>query len=118
MPRAVAYNWQALGSTTEMGRSGIIKNNTPLLDYKAMLYSLGFLVPEFLDIRFELVDALPFYYYAPNQQGDAEYDVEFNFSSYVSELTVPYPPVPESTSEPFALCDLIARRANQPFTTT
>lgn len=108
VPRMVSYNWESIRKGDQS-----IKDDSSLKDYKGMLHNLGYKIPDFTDINLRLEDSLPF-----ELMGDidGDYQIEWNFSGYKSELEVVYPTPPESSVKPMALCDLIARRANEPFT--
>lgn len=117
IPRLIAYNWESLRSMDERDRIQIIKNNTSLRDYQAMLHNLGYRLPDFVDVYLKLEDELPFELNIDNPGEPSSMLPEWNYRGYISELEIAYPDPPPSPEKPMALCDLVAKRAAQPFTT-
>lgn len=113
VPRMVAYNWHSLRDVNDNSNGDVLEDNTSLKDYKRMLYNLGFKIPDFTDIVIRLEENLPY-----KIDGDLEssYKLDWNYSDFISSLEIAYPTPPECSVKPMALCDLIARRANEPFT--
>lgn len=104
-PEMVACNWQFLRAL-----KGGIKHATSLSDYQAMLNVLKYTIPKFTEIFIELEDALP-WGVTPDSTESA-----WNYDAYTTHLLVEYPKPPAPMNRPMAMCDLIADRVNEPFT--
>lgn len=112
VPRLVAYNWASMRSTNRASRKEILEEDDLLNYCHVMLENLGYKIPDATKIAVSLEDELPFTIAA---DGD-DLKVSWNFKPFISELSVIYPTAPSLDVRPMALGDLIARRANEPFT--
>lgn len=113
VPRLVAYNWASMRSTSRASRKEILEEDELLNDCTVMLENLGYKIPDATRIAVSLVDELPF---TIDKGDDGSLNVDWNFKPFISELSVIYPTAPSLDVRPMALGDLIARRANEPFT--
>ncbi|WP_194867048.1 hypothetical protein [Pseudoalteromonas sp. PPB1] len=106
VPRLISYNWAL--STTEC-IDPVTKPN--LRDYPVLLENLGYRVADELNIYLSYASKEP----ATEEAGEKVYNV----NEYTSTLFIdlPAPDYSEDVS-PMALADLVAARANQPFTST
>jgi hypothetical protein len=111
-PEMVACNWQFLRAL-----KGGIKNGSSLRDYQTMLHILDYKIPRFAEIFIELEDALPWGIVKHEANAKhSENKAEWNYKAYTTTLLVEYPKPPAPLNRPMAMCDLIADRANEPFT--
>jgi hypothetical protein len=106
-PKLVSYNWQSMRAL-----NGGIKDGDRLSNYPDLLKNVGFSIPDFTDMVVKLEESLPV-----NIQCDGgKHSLEWNLSNYASALDVEYPNPPAPRDRPMALSDLLASRANEPFT--
>jgi hypothetical protein len=99
VPRLVAYIW---GKESSYNQTSLDIN---LNINKDLTQALGYEVSEGLVVRAEYSNSKPVI------------DGKFNYNDYVSLVTIDFPAPPEM-SQPMALADLIAKGANNPFTST
>lgn len=99
-PRMVSYNWAETADNK-------IRNNSSLSCYPIMLENLNYTMAPEINVIVQYADKLPCT------------DGVYNINEYASLLEIDFPVASKSIKagyNPIALADLIANRANQPFT--
>ncbi|PCJ16101.1 MAG: hypothetical protein COB04_11660 [Gammaproteobacteria bacterium] len=98
VPRMVSYVWAH-------SRGESVKDAS-LLDHKAMLYDLGYRIPNGVGVSVKPVDV----------KVDDDGNFKIKEVDFYSTLEVVIPAPPASNYQPIALSDFIAVRSNEPFT--
>lgn len=96
VPKMISYNWNK--------DTGTIKNGSLLANYTVMLNGLGYVVPKGLNVELRYAQKIP-------ELSDLK-----SLQQYSCVLEVLIPEAPSSQSQPIALANLVAKRANAPFT--
>ncbi len=122
VPRLVAYNWsleksKRIGAVKTQEGYGLTKRAVALEDYPTLLNNLDYEIADGLNILISYAESMP-----SEEVMDHMTDTltkKYNVNSYTATLSIDMPePLEKEDYDPIALADLIAMRANQPFTST